>query len=112
VGPSECPERRDSRWVHDTSVVELRSVQIHHRATDDRRTNTSKRPNLSTAESIIALTSLSLLTSHLTPTASAEGNLSLISCAALAIVSGLISPKTSRAPSAANCKAVSRPIPL
>jgi hypothetical protein len=106
-----------SRRVHNSSVVELNTSAwsdippTPHRATsfllrDDESegglTNTSSLPHLATAFSTNAFTSASLLTSHLTPSASEPGNLEATSSAALVTASTLMSERRTRAPSEAN----------
>jgi hypothetical protein len=77
-----------------------------------RLTMTSNRPHFSTALSTAFLTSASLLTSHLIPSASLEGYWLRTYSAAFETLASLMSVRRIRAPSAANWREVSRPIPL
>ena len=77
-----------------------------------RLTMTSSLPKVSTALSTKPLTSLSLPTSTLTATAFMSGDCDAIIPIARSAAAKLMSPKTTLAPSAANSRLDSRPIPL
>ncbi len=73
---------------------------------------TSNLPHFPTAFSTIPFTSPSTLTSHFTASAPQFGNWELMYSAALSAEGRLMSARRTWAPSEANWKEVSRPIPL
>ena len=73
---------------------------------------TSSLPNVETAVCTMALTSASFETSHFNPTAPQPGYCTLILAVTASNAGSWMSPRTKRAPSAANWMAVSSPMPL